>query len=198
VRHRAVALFLIGVAVFLLAPISPAVGKSGRSTQVGSFEHVRRYETAVTIETDGSVLVDETLAWDFGSVARHGIKRDIPVLFSYDDQKKGYDRSTPLDVLSVQASAGASAKYEVQTSGNSKIIKIGDANQTTTGEHTYTIKYRLRGALNHFTDHDELFLNVIGNGVTVPIDQARDAPRCPRRWAQQQPSPSPTLLPVRA
>ena len=53
-----------------------------------------------------------------------------------------------------------------------------------TGAHTYRITYRLRGAINHFADHDELYLNVTGNGWAVPIDEvARDrdgpAPRHP-------------------
>ena len=53
-----------------------------------------------------------------------------------------------------------------------RTIRIGDPDRTITGAHTYTIQYRLRGVLNHFKDHDELYLNVVGNGFLVPIDRA--------------------------
>jgi uncharacterized membrane protein YgcG len=51
-------------------------------------------------------------------------------------------------------------------------IKIGDPNQTVTGEHTYTLTYLVRGSLNAFADHDELYWNAVGNQWDVPIDQA--------------------------
>jgi Predicted membrane protein (DUF2207) len=51
-------------------------------------------------------------------------------------------------------------------------IKIGDPNQTITGEHTYTLTYLVHGSLNAFTDHDELYWNAVGNQWPVPIDQA--------------------------
>ena len=40
------------------------------------------------------------------------------------------------------------------------------------GEHVYTIVYRVDGALNEFPDHDELYWNAIGADWNVQIDQA--------------------------
>ena len=72
----------------------------------------------------------------------------------------GSRRSTS---VSVTASARAPAQYTRQDqSGDEQTIRIGDPDRTITGAHTYTIRYRLRGVLNHFKDHDELYLNVIG------------------------------------
>ena len=115
------------------------------------------------------------------SAARHitAFEREIQTRFRYDSQKKGYDRLTPLDVLSVTASGGASAQYTVKKSGDLENIRIGDPDRTITGEHTYTIRYRLRGVLNHFKDHDELYLNVIGTDFNVPIDRATASVRVP-------------------
>jgi uncharacterized membrane protein len=51
-------------------------------------------------------------------------------------------------------------------------IKIGDPDQTITGDHVYTITYKTDQAINFFEDHDELYWNVTGNGWPVPIENA--------------------------
>ncbi len=188
-RQKTNWLVAVGAGLFLMAACGLTLASSvdaqpGQTPQPGVFEHISRYDTTAVIERNGSVLIQEKLDWDFGDQARHGkarhgIKRDIQTRFRYDDQKKGYDRLTPLDVVAVEASGGASAKYTIETSGDIKTIKIGDPNRTIVGEHTYTITYRLRGALNHFKDHDELFLNVIGNGFPLVINQATASVRAP-------------------
>ena len=43
------------------------------------------------------------------------------------------------------------------------MIRIGDADVEISGRHTYTLTYRVEGALNAFPDHDELFWNAIGD-----------------------------------
>jgi uncharacterized membrane protein YgcG len=58
-------------------------------------------------------------------------------------------------------------------------IKIGDPDTTISGDHTYDIRYRVKGALNGFRDHDELYWNAIGQQWDVQIDRGTvrvDAP----------------------
>jgi hypothetical protein len=50
---------------------------------------------------------------------------------------------------------------------------------TISGVHTYTIRYTLRGVLNGFVAHDELYLNVTGNETNVAIDAASAAVAMP-------------------
>src|SRR6266571_1071450 len=78
---------------------------------------------------------------------------------------------TPFDVRSVESDAPA--QYTVDSNGSSVSIKIGDPDLTVTGAHTYTLTYLVRGSLNGFADHDELYWNAVGNQWDVPIDQAR-------------------------
>jgi len=66
----------------------------------------------------------------------------------------------------------APAQYTVDSNGSSVSIKIGDPDLTVTGAHTYTLTYLVRGSLNGFADHDELYWNAVGNQWDVPIDQA--------------------------
>jgi uncharacterized membrane protein YgcG len=175
---RSVRLALIG-AVVLLALC--AAGASAAGAQSGP-ERIRNYDVDVHIEPTGTVRVHETIDYDFGVVPKHGIFRDVPVRFDYPP-KANHDRVYPLDVVSVQASEGTPAQYTIESGDHDGIglkrIKIGDPDRTISGRHTYDITYTLRGVLNGFEDHDELFLNAIGPGWTVPIDRATvtvDAP----------------------
>jgi uncharacterized protein (TIGR04222 family) len=131
-------------------------------------EEISQFDSDVTIEPSGALLVRETIVYDFGTVSHHGIFRVIPVRFPYP-KKSGYDRVTPLTVVSVRASDGTSAQYTVEEDGDNERIKIGDPDKTITGVHTYEITYRIRGALNGFSDHDELVWNVTGNEWPVFI-----------------------------
>jgi uncharacterized protein (TIGR04222 family) len=175
---RTARLALIGViAVLVLWP----VGASGATEQFGR-EQIRSYAVDVHIEPSGTVRVHETIDYDFGVVPKHGIFRDVPVRFDYPP-KANHDRVYPLDVVSVRASEGTPAQYTLESGDSNGIgltrIKIGDPDRTITGVHTYDITYTLRGVLNGFRDHDELNLNAIGPGWTVPIARATvtvDAP----------------------
>jgi uncharacterized protein (TIGR04222 family) len=162
------------VAGLLVLALLPATA-SATPTQFGS-ERIDNYDVDVRIEPTGTIRVHEVIDYDFGVVPKHGIFRDVPVRFDYP-QKANHDRVYPLEVVSVQASEGTPAQYTLESGDIDGIglrrIKIGDPNRTISGRHTYDITYTLRGVLNGFEDHDELFLNAIGPGWTVPIDRAR-------------------------
>ena len=67
---------LCAIAVTVLATILVAPG--GASAQAG-LESITSYDTRIAIQRDGSILVTEQIAYDFGSDERHGIFREIPV-----------------------------------------------------------------------------------------------------------------------
>jgi uncharacterized protein (TIGR04222 family) len=169
---------VVGILVLVLLPATA----SGAAPTQGGSERIRNYDVDVQIESTGTVRVHETIDYDFGVFPRHGIFRDVPVRFDYPP-KANHDRVYPLDVVSVQASEGTPAQYTLESGDIDGVgvrrIKIGDPDRTITGRHTYDITYTLHAVLNGFEDHDELFLNAIGPGWTVPIDQATvtvDAP----------------------
>jgi uncharacterized membrane protein YgcG len=131
-------------------------------------ERIVSYDVGIVIQHDGSLLVNERIVYDFGTDARHGIFREIPVRFGYN---ANYDRVYQLAVRSVR-SPDAPAQYEVKRTGSSVLIKVGDPGQLVTGRHTYELRYLVRGALNAFADHDELYWNALGTRWDVPIGQA--------------------------
>ena len=144
-----------------------------------SVEQITSYHSDLTIETAGSLLVHERIVYDFGDAAHHGIYRDITDRFNADQVKSGYDRVTPIDVISVKASAGTPAQYSTSEDGDTFRIKIGDPDRTITGEHTYDITFRVRGAYNAFADHDELVWNAVATGWSVPISDVTSVATAP-------------------
>ena len=164
-------------AVVVLVACAASVVFSG-SASAGFTERILDYRSDVTVERDGTIQVHETVVYDFGVVPHHGIFRTIPVRTS-ESGKNGYDRVYPLSVVSVSASAGTPAQYTVEEDGDDEQIKIGDPDRTITGEHTYDIVYRVRGAMNSFADHDELVWNAVGTEWSVPIEKASAAVHAP-------------------
>ncbi|MEP7059799.1 MAG: DUF2207 domain-containing protein [Actinomycetota bacterium] len=136
--------------------------------QIG--EQISSYHETVRVQPDGTLDVTEEIAYDFGGTPHHGIFRDIPTAFRLDDT---FDRVTPIEDVSVDATGGASSAFKVSTSDGVTTIKIGDADATVTGPHIYTIRYVVRGAINGFPDHAELYWNAVGPNWSVLISDAR-------------------------
>ncbi len=168
-------LALLVVAVVLL------LGGSSRAT-AQSAERITDYRTTIAIQEDGRLEITEVIAYDFGSNERHGIFRDIPTRFPFDDK---HERVYPLTVRSVTADPpDTPTDTDVSEVDNFTRIRIGDPDITITGQHTYVITYVVEGALNHFEDHDELFWNAIGTEWSVPIEHGEAIVTAPAEITQ--------------
>ncbi|MBV9411834.1 MAG: DUF2207 domain-containing protein [Acidimicrobiia bacterium] len=152
---------VVAVLAVILGPAAPARAQTAESIQ--------RYQTQITIERSGDLRVVEQIVYDFGGNSRHGIVREIPTRFHYNNRD---DRLEPLSDVEVTGSAGTPTQTRVSTNEGTTEIRIGDPNRTITGVHSYTIAYRVRGTLNSFKDHDELYWNAIGTEWAVPIQSA--------------------------
>jgi uncharacterized protein (TIGR04222 family) len=152
----------LAAAALLVLVAAPAWAQSAQ-------EIIHDYRFEIEILPDGDVRITETIDYDFGTSRHHGILRTMPTRF-YRDQV--YDRVYRIEDVSVTASAGAPSDTEVSQEGTSTVIRIGDPDVEISGRHTYTIAYRVEGALNAFADHDELYWNAIGDEWNVPIEQA--------------------------
>lgn len=134
--------------------------------QTPATEHIETFEETIHINTDGSVKVEEKILYNFGSVERHGILRDIPTIKTNKDGKK-----YKMDIKVESVVDETEAPYSYTQAGSDTInLKIGDADRTISGRHTYIISYTVRGALTYFSDHDELYWNITGNGWNIPIN----------------------------
>ncbi len=130
--------------------------------------NIRNFESDIVIERNGMVLITEHITADFGAEQKHGIFRDVPVIYT---ASSGKTYTTITDILVSQD--GATATTDTSKNNDFLRIKIGDPNRYLQGIHEYIISYRVAGVLKNFGEYDELYWNATGNGWDAPIDYAR-------------------------
>ncbi|HEV8669210.1 MAG TPA: DUF2207 domain-containing protein [Candidatus Limnocylindria bacterium] len=163
-RPAATALLVITAALLITAAVLITAGAAADDGWV-----IERFASDIEIQRDGRLLITEAIDVDFQQLNdRHGIFRDIPVRYRWDPDPKMV-RVYDVAVLSVRDANGRGLKYETSENGANYRIKVGDADRIVVGKQTYRIAYTVRGALNAFADHDELFWNVNGGSWSVPM-----------------------------
>jgi predicted membrane protein DUF2207 len=111
-----------------------------------------------------------------GRDIRRGILRDFPT--DYEDSV-GAKVSVPFAVVQV-ARDGLPENYALERLRNAVRIRIGDASvMLPPGRHVYEITYRTSRQVGFFSDHDELYWNVNGNGWTFAFDRLSAEVRLP-------------------
>ena len=168
------ALRILGATLLAAAVLLPASAARAQD------EAIHAYDVRIAIRDDGDLLVTERIEYDFGGGLRHGIFRTIPSRFYQDDVN---DRVYRIEDVTAESPTAPDA-VEVSSEGGSTTIRVGDPDVEVSGRHSYTISYRVEGALNAFSDHDELSWNAIGTEWQVPIDDVRvvvEAPAPVRR-----------------
>ncbi|HYK96975.1 MAG TPA: DUF2207 domain-containing protein, partial [Candidatus Acidoferrales bacterium] len=156
------------IAALLVTLCAPLLGASPARAADSGWT-ITSFDSVIDIQNDGRIVVNETIAVDFDGLSKHGIFRDVPVRYEWPADPRKM-RVYELQVLSVTDAQGRAWHYETGTNGANVEIKIGDADRTVSGAQTYRIAYVVRGALNGFSDHDELFWNV--NGADWPVATA--------------------------
>ncbi|ODT48394.1 DUF2207 domain-containing protein [Devosia sp. 63-57] len=130
-------------------------------------EEIRSMVSDVTLATDGSVQVVETLVVNAeGDQIRRGIFRDIPVTMLGDSGNK---IRIALDVESVTRN-GQAEQFDVEREGDFRRIRIGNPDALLRpGEQRYVITYRLERMARPSADGDEIYWNATGNYWNFPI-----------------------------
>jgi Predicted membrane protein (DUF2207) len=142
----AFALFSNAIAVRLESPAAGLTATTGSSlpgpsqSTLPTSEHTRAFDVITRVAPDGHVRVQETIVQDFGGVRRHGIEREIPLRDRRGDH--------PISHLVVSTSTGTPGGVSVDAQSDSVRIRIGDANQTITGAHTYRLAYDISGMID--------------------------------------------------
>ena len=151
--------------VLLFVHCSPLFAVSVHAQETGWV--IDSFHSDIAVEKSGEVVIHESIEVDFGTLEKHGIYRDLP--YVYDRDGKPY--YTELHIENVLQD-GKSATTEVKKNENNINIRIGDADQTLSGTHTYELTYSVKGILQGFDGYHELYWNVTGNGWGVPIEKA--------------------------
>ena len=160
-RHLVVGLsILVCVVLTAFGVVGPAAGP----------ERIERFDVVATVNPDRTVSVREVIDWDFGiALDTHGIFRDIPTDAGVPQQVRVWSPGAPDATL-------ASRK------GTDAFIRIGDAATLVRGRQRYVITY----VLPELVEGDTFFLDAIGTGWPVPVEDATvtirgaqlDEPRC--------------------
>ena len=128
---------------------------------------IQSFEATVNVESDGSILVEETIVPRFTG-SWNGIFRTIPIQYR---TPQGLNYTLRLDVESVTDGEGRALKYESSRERHYRKLRIwvpGAADAT----RTVKLRYRVQNGLRFFDEHDELYWNVTGDEWEVPIESA--------------------------
>lgn len=140
-------------------------------------EEITHFMASYEIQKAGTVQVEERIQYDFGSAIKHGIYRYIPLVTTNAEGKKF---KLAVSDIAVIDQMGKPYTFTDSSTDTQVTLKIGDADKTISGEHVYRITYIVSGAVTYFSDHDEFYWNVTGNGWVVPIQKASGTVRLPQ------------------
>ena len=138
---------------------------------VAQAEVINDFTVEYKIDTDGTVLVQENILYDFEGAEKHGIFRTIKKTHPQPASAWYKNRLVEIELIKVMRN-GEVEPVEVTDTKDQVEYKIGDPFLTITGDNIYQIEYQLRGALSYGTDGVEFYWNVTGNDWPVGIETA--------------------------
>ena len=147
---------LSAIFVIVMCSICIMPNQSLAETQTGEYT-IQSYNIDMIVNEDNTFDITEDITVYF-NVARHGIYRKIPLKNEVTriDGTRSNNRTKITNI-------NISEKYTISNENGYKVIKIGSADQTLTGKHSYTIKYKYDIGKDPLKNADELYFNLIGN-----------------------------------
>ncbi|MEI6238460.1 MAG: DUF2207 domain-containing protein, partial [bacterium] len=137
---------------------------AGRAKAATNYEKISSFSSEITVHKDSTISVKETILYDSAGAQKHGIIRDIRAL-SYSS------KPIILKNISVVGQDGAPISFEESNKLDHVIsLKIGDPNQTFSGQREFIISYDVSKVIGYFKDYDEIYWNVTGNEWLFPIE----------------------------
>ncbi len=146
-------------------------------------EVVHTFTSHIEINKNGSADVQEEIVYDFGDTKKHGILREIPLLY----QSAGDEFSHNVEITSISITDGhhntIPAQYDQVGRGNVAVLKIGDAEKLLTGTQLYVIRYTLWGAVDSGVPSDRFTYDVTGSTIETPIEKIRAEVQLPGEFS---------------
>ncbi|MEI6650816.1 MAG: DUF2207 domain-containing protein [Candidatus Moraniibacteriota bacterium] len=133
--------------------------------------YIQDFGSKIVVNKDSSLSITETIVADCGNaVGKHGIFRILPTRLNIAGTKV----ETPVTLTSITDGNGTPYAYqEIRNASDGTVTwKIGDANTTVTGVHTYAISYTVKNAIRFGSaDFDELYWNLNGSFWDLETDR---------------------------
>lgn len=161
-------LFALLLFIFFLSPFSWA-----------QTERIVDFSATISINQDASLLVTEIITvWATGDQIKRGIVREFPTDYVDASGKRVRVDFSIVEILR----DGQPEPYRTESMSNGVAIYMGDKDVfLSPGKYAYSITYRTTQQLGFFSDYDELYWNVNGNGWRLPIDKVSCAVLLPNQ-----------------
>ncbi len=117
---------------------------------------INNYHINIMVNENNTLNITEKIGAYF-NIEKHGIYRKIPLR----NEITRLDGTTSRNHTQI-SDIKVNDKYTLSTENGYKIIKIGDANDTVTGQKDYKISYLYNLGKDTGKEYDELYFNLIG------------------------------------
>ena len=157
-------LLLLGI-LFL---VTPAYAQSD--------ERVLEFRSDIKVNSDTTINIVEKIVFRPSEVTpRHGLEWTIP----YEYSVKAFRRPTKLTINQVSyyplgnESLIVRNQYSRTDESGWITLRIGDPDRYINGTYVYIIDYSLKyTGISYFEENEEVYLNIIGPGWNIPIENA--------------------------
>lgn len=143
--------------LFQFSPVSAITNVSGYTFD--------SHDVDIVVNKNNSFDITETIVADF-ETPHHGIYVTLP-LFNTLPRADGTKTTNHAHITNLSVNEN----YTTETENSNLIIKIGSADQTITGKHTYTFKYNYNIGRDPLNGKDELYFNIISNNWETSTDR---------------------------
>lgn len=156
--------------------VSSSVESSNNNLSSKYDYFIDSYNIDMIVNENNTFDIIETITAYF-NVSKHGIFRKIPLKNTVNrlDGTKSNNRAQITNI-------SVSEDYTTSNETGYKVIKIGDANKTIKGSHTYTIKYTYNIGKDPLKDADELYFNLIGDQWETTISNISFSIKMPKEF----------------
>lgn len=117
---------------------------------------ITKYDVEIVVDEHNKYSIKENIDTYF-NVSKHGIIRRIPLYNNIIRQDGTRERNRVL-ISNVHVNEEFASSRE----NNNYVLKIGSADKTINGKHSYTISYDYDIGLDKNNKYDELYFNIIG------------------------------------
>jgi uncharacterized membrane protein YgcG len=177
-RLFATLLALLFISAQLVSPvfaqslnIDDAVSQETTNSTTFSTEAIEKFESVIDIQKNGDLIITETITVTAKNInINRGIYRDFPTSYP---ENFGFKALRDFDIISIKKN-GQKEPYSTETLTNGQRIYIGDEDVIIPpGRYTYEITYKTTRQIGFFTEYDELYYNITGNGWQFPIFESK-------------------------
>lgn len=124
---------------------------------------ITKYDVEIVVDEHNKYSIKENIDTYF-NVSKHGIVRRIP-LYNNIIRQDGIRERNRVLISNVHVNEEFASSRE----NNNYVLKIGSADKTINGKHSYSISYDYDIGLDKNNKYDELYFNIIGTNWDTDI-----------------------------